>query len=415
MPHDFAPLRIVLVCYGDFSNASSKQAGAFAQGLVELGHAVFMSMYGDPKSVARERILSQPGLTIRFRREFGPWLSRREVQAVQDFRPDLLHVFSPRHVIVSVARQYHAGTGVPVVVHWEDDEIGIKQGVVARTPIRRMARLGRRLLRYPWPRQGGIFVTNASLQWIRRTAIACDALTPGLTEEVTRGLDMHCTTIFPATLRRTDAQEASDRLLQLPSYAREALKVAYTGSVHTESIDDFRLALRAVAALHSQGRDVVFVHAGSALPRFSLPDIAEAEGLAPNRAFFLGDLPFHEVPGLLQQVTVLVQPGRPNRFNSLRLPSKVQAYLESGTPTVMFSVGLGELLIDREEVVKLTGFDSDELAERIAELLDSPDLARLVGLGGRRAAERLFDRRRNVEALVACYRNALTQASRATR
>lgn len=404
--HATTPLRVMFVCHGDFGSPSNKQAVAFAQGLLDLGHSVLMSMWGDPGTVAAEQIDMRAGFTIRFRREVGPWLFPGELRVAERFRPDILHVFNPRHVTVAVARRYHAALRVPVMVHWEDDELGIRKGVTARSPIRRVGRLGRRLLCYPLPRQG-VFVTGTSLAWIRRTAVACDALTPALAEEVARDFAVPCTHILPSTLTASTGANADDSVEELPPVIRQASVVAYTGTVQPESIEDFRLAVRAVAILLAENHNVAFVHAGRSLPRFVLPDIALSEGLPADRAHFCGYLPFYRIQRLLEQVQVLVQPGQPNRYNTLRLPSKVQAYLESGTPTVMFSVGLGELLVDREEILKLRGFDARELADRIAELLEAPELARRVGSGGQRAAYRLFDRRRNAATLVASYRQAI--------
>jgi glycosyltransferase involved in cell wall biosynthesis len=203
-----------------------------------------------------------------------------------------------------------------------------------------------------------------------------------------------------------DVAEA-DGLPIVGSRTGDASIVAYTGTVQPESIDDFKVAVRAVALLAAAGRDVAFVHAGKSLPRYVLPEIARGEGLPDDRAYFCGYLPFFRVKRLLDEAHVLVQPGRPNRYNKLRLPSKVQAYLASGTPTVMFAVGLGELLADGEEVLKLNGYDPDELASRIAELLDNPALAAGVGAGGKRAAQRLFDGPTNVAQLLESYRSAI--------
>jgi glycosyltransferase involved in cell wall biosynthesis len=240
----------------------------------------------------------------------------------------------------------------------------------------------------------------------------CDALTPALTASVQGETGLACMTVLPSFIGYDQGDSGSlDPLAGQPETILSAAKIAYTGTVHTESIDDFRLAIRAVGLVAARGYDVAFLYAGHALPRYDVMTIAEREGLPASRVASLGYVPFDQVRSILTKASVLVQPGRPNRFNQLRLPSKVQAYLQSGTPTVMFSVGLGELLRDGEEVVKLHGFNAEELAERIVELLEDPGFAVRVGEGGQRAAQRLFDRDRNVAALVHCYRVALETAA----
>ncbi len=399
-------LRILLVCQGDLTSASTKQAVAFAEGLVARGHSVLLSLSGDATSVDREGIHNHPRFTVSFRREYAFLMGRESLRQAQRFRPHVLHAFNPRHYTVNVARQFHRVTKAAVVVHWEDDEVGIRRGVVKRTPIRRLGRLARRILCYPWPRQG-VFITRSSLRWVQQNASMCDALTPALAASVRDEAGLACMTVFPSFVGYDQGESGSDPLAGQPEPILNASKIAYTGSVHTESIDDFRLAIRAVALVVRRGYDVAFLYAGQALPRYDVIAIAEREGLPANRVASLGYVPFRQVRSILASASVLVQPGQPNRFNQLRLPSKVQAYLQSGTPTVMFSVGLGELLKDGAEVVKLHGFTAEELAERIVELLDDPGLAARVGEGGQRAAQRLFDRDRNVAALVYCYRVAL--------
>jgi glycosyltransferase involved in cell wall biosynthesis len=394
-----------MICQRDLGSASTKQALAFAEELVTRGHQVLLSLFGDASGVSREGIARVPNLTISFRQEFLGWVSPVTLKAARAFEPHVLHVFNPRHYTVAVARQFEWVTASAVVVHWEDDELGIKRGVVKRTPSRRAGRLVRRILCYAWPRQG-VFVTGSSLRWVRRRASMCDALTPALAQSVEQEFGLPCAVVLPSQL--TIHQAHPSPLRDLAS-ARGATKIAYTGSVHTESIDDFRLALRATALLVDKGYDVGFVYAGVALPRFDLAAIAASEGLEPSRLRSLGYVPLASVREVLRAASVLVQPGRADRFNRLRLPSKVQAYLESGTPTVMFSVGLGELLRDGEEVVKLHGFSAVELAERIAELLDDPERAARIGRGGQYAASRLFDPRRNGSALLECYAKAIRQ------
>lgn len=394
----------------DVRNATVKQGLAFAEALAAAGHVIQLSLFGDPESVYTEKLQSSDRIEIRFRRERGWMISPRDVDAARHFRPDVIHVLNPRHHAVHVARHFQKATNAAVVVHWEDDELGIRRGVVKRTPVRRVGRLVRRIACYPVPSQG-MFITKRSLNWIRREADACDALTPALTSSVLEEFHLPCTTVLPLMMRDVDPLPY-DIGQRFPRVANSRL-IAYTGSVHTESIDDFRLAVRSVVALRTRGYDVAFVHAGTSAARFSLETVAEQEGLDASSIAPLGYVSFAEVQSILRQAAVLVQPGRPDRFNRLRLPSKVQAYLASGSPTVMFSVGFGELLEDGREVLKLRDFDADELTEQIARLLDDPELAARVGAGGRAAAERLFSPVVAAHDLSGCYTAAL--AARAGR
>jgi len=187
--------------------------------------------------------------------------------------------------------------------------------------------------------------------------------------------------------------------------------VVYTGAVYGAHLSDFLILLRAVAILRQRGIDVGIVHSGHRARRITPAAMLKEARLDPGAAQFLGYVPSSLLFRLLRAGDVLVQPGAPTAFNRLRLPSKLQAYLASGTPTVTFATGFGEMLQDRIEVLKTHGPSPQELADRIAEVLADQGLASVLSAGGPRAAERLFDRDRNTGALIAYYERVLAAPS----
>jgi glycosyltransferase involved in cell wall biosynthesis len=398
-------LHVVLVCQGDLGGASEKQALGFAEQLTARGHRVLLSLRGDPATVTREGADRVNALATRFHSFRGPRLSPADLDAARAFGPSLVHAFNPRVGTLMAARSYASATGAPLFVHWEDDEWSIRSGYGRRSLPRRVARLGRRVLAPIAPCQG-IFVNRRALRWAAEAA-GNDALTPALAERVEQHLGRECAVVFPITPATNSAPADPP---ELPASLEGHALVGLTGEVHPGSVDDLALALWAIADVQRRGKKVALVHAGKALPRFDLDEIARAAGVQPGTAVFLGYRPFAEIPPLLRTLDILIQPGRPNEFNRLRLPSKMQAYLQSGTPTITFAVGFGELLEDRDEVLKLHGFDVRELADRIDDVLSDPALAQRLAGGGPRAAARLLDPARNAEALIAHYRNCLERA-----
>ena len=121
----------------------------------------------------------------------------------------------------------------------------------------------------------------------------------------------------------------------------------------------------------------------------------------------LGHVALPDLGATLRSATALLQPGPPSRFNRLRLPAKLTLYLRSGVPTITFAGGVGELLVDREEVLMTYTDDPEELADRIVELVADADLRQRLARGGPLAAKRLFDAATNTDALLAYYRSAL--------
>jgi len=396
------PLRILFVCSADFSAPSTKQVLLYAHELLARGHAVAVSLGGERASLEDEPSALRPEA---WRHRFvGPRLARDTRSRAAAFGPSVVHAFNPRAPVLAVARTYSRDTGAPVLVHFEDDEWGLARG---RPDDSLGRRLGRRASRaggvvHPplWP-----LTTRAGLEWVSRHATALDALTPALCAEVTRRLGRDCAEVPPPAPPPAAGSFAT--VTGLEAIPPERSLIAYTGAVFGAHLVDFELALAAVGLLRAEGRPVAFVQAGRTAPRFDLPALAARHGLGPDSAAFLGYRGWAEIEALMAEASVLVQPGRPNDFNRLRLPSKLPAYLRSGTPTVTFATGSGELLADRREVVKTYTGEASELAARTAELLDDARLAATLAENGPRAAERLFSASRVTGRLVDHYRRAL--------
>ena len=392
-------MRVLFVCGADFRAPTEKVILGFALGLVERGWEVLVSVGGDAATVAGEAGESLPdGLEVRSHRFAGPRLRRRDREAAARFAPDVVYAATPRVPTLRAATQMAAAAGAPVAVRFEDDEWGLSgdgsSGSLPRRALKRLAKLTSPLYPPLWP-----FSTAGSMRWVRDNACGLDAITPELAAEVERQIGRPCAVVLPVRPRddfeRIDSVEPA-----LPPELAGRKLVAFTGAVFAPHEPDFRLGLRAVALLQERGVPVSFAHCGSAAPRFDLRAWAAEAGLAPDSVALLGYLPVVEALGLLRAADVLVQPGRPSEFNRLRLPSKLQTYLASGTPTVTFAVGAGELLADRVEVLKTYGDTPEELADRVEEALNDPALRRALSEGGPQAAQRLFDRDRNSAALA---------------
>ena len=393
---------MLFVCGADFSAPSEKQALGYAAALIRQGHAVAISIGGDPASLAPATGDGIGALRVWRHRIVGQRPSSQAVAEASDFEPTVIHAFNLRHQVACAARGYAAKTGAPVFVHFEDDEWGLAQGYPGEPPRRRLARRARApagAIHAPW----WPFALAGDFRWAATEAAALDALTPALAECVAVRLGRDCDTLLPPM---PYAGRGGDEVA-LPRRLGTRPVVAYTGGVFGVHEPDFRLGLGAIAEVRRRGEDVAFVHAGRVAARFDVTEMAADAGIERDAVCALGALTPGAVHDLLRRAAVAVQPGLPTDFNRLRLPSKLQVYLASGTPTVTFAVGAGELLVDRSEVLKTYTGDPAELADRIIELLRDEDLRGQLSVEGPRAAERLFDAERNTAQLVEHYRRAL--------
>jgi glycosyltransferase involved in cell wall biosynthesis len=399
---DWVP-RVLFVCGSDFTSPSEKQVLWFSQELVSRGTEVMISLMGDPESASVEGADRIDGLTLIWPTFRGRSLAQADLDQVRSFAPDLIHAFNARVPVVASARAYADATGAPVLMHWEDDEWGLQHGFPTDSLVRRGAWLARRVASRFYP-PFWYLASRTSLRWAGRGAIAHDALTPRLAAHVTAKLNRPCAVVYPAGARASDQEgEAPD----LPDVVRAGRIATYTGEIHPARIDDIRLIVRAIGIAQERGLDATFVHAGGNIAGVDTDAFARDAGLRPGTYAFLGHVPFARIPPLLRQSAALMASSRPMPFNTLCLPSKLQAYLASGTPVIASGPGAGELLEDRDEVLKTTTGEPEELADRLSEVLTDRELAGRLAAGGPRAAKRLFDPAHNTDALIEHYRRSL--------
>ena len=393
-------MRVLFVCGADFSGPSEKQALGFAEQLLRRGHAVAIAIRGsESPGVDTAALSALEVVPYRFR---GRRLVPQARQRMLGFAPDVVHAFNPRLVVLTAASEVVSASGAALVVHFEDDEWSLIRASglpVARRVLRRPALWLSRWRVELWP-----FATRASLARAAAEAAALDALTPALSQEVQARLGRRAEVVLPVLPTLPGLGEQPRR----PHAADGERTILYTGNVFGAHLSDFRILLRAVAVLRRRGIAVRLVHAGTFAPRLDPGRLAAQEGLRTDDVHLLGQLPLTEMPALLRRADVLVQPGAPSEFNRLRLPSKLQSYLASGTPTVTFAVGFGELLVDGEEALLTRTADPEELSDQLMRVLTDPDLATRLGEGGRRAARRLFDPVKNATTLIALYESALS-------
>jgi glycosyltransferase involved in cell wall biosynthesis len=396
-------LRVLFVAQFDFTGPTEKQFAGFARELLRRGHTVMFSLGGEPGTEAGEGVAPDGDLRLRVHRFEGGRLRAEDALAARRFAPAVVHALLPRLPAIRATAQIAAVTAAPVCVHFEDDEWHVLDHLRGESPYHWAGAAWRRLRSRSepnvWPH-----ATRGSLRWVRRNAAALDALTPVLAAEVEHRLRRPCATLMPAA-PSSDTDPASQ--VELPAAIARRPIAMVTGSIYPSYLRDFMLGLRAVAEVQRRGHDLAYVHAGRVHPRMDPDRLAADAGLEPGSWLFTGLVPYPSVPGLLRQASVLLQPGTPTNFNRLRLPARLQPYLESGTPTITCAIGSGELLEDRREVLKTHTDDPGELADRIVEVFASADLRARLSAGGPAAARRLFDPVATTDALEEHYRAVL--------
>ena len=395
------PLRVLFVTQYDFSKPAEMHVLGFAEELTRLGHRVMVSMGGDPASASVEGLSISETVLLWQHRFRGPRLTAKTRAWAKEFDPDVIHAWNPRVPTVCAARDYARATGAPYLVHFEDDE-WTPWPTANRRFRSRVSLLGRRRLWRLYPPLWGHSAPR-SLAWARDEAAGLDALTPELAKEVRARLSRACSVVLPVMPPKGAVGAGESRLGRKPGEH----VVLFSGRVLPTSLPDFTCAIEAVASLRRRGLPVRLAQTGAVSADLDIEHDAKSLGLERDAVSFLGHIQFADVLPTLRDADVLIQPGPPSRFNRLRLPSKLQNYLESGTPTITFAVGAGELLRDGEDVLLTHTDDPEELAQRIEAVLTDHELRDRLASGAIAASRRLFDGPRNTMSLLEYYRESL--------
>lgn len=401
-------LRILFVAGGDLDGPSQKQALWLAQELGRHGHRSLLSLYGEPASLDGHGLERSEGVEVSWHGFCGPMLSPAASRRAQAFAPDLIHAWTAREPVIVATRGMARATDAPTLVHWEDAEWHLLEGLPDRSALRAAVHLARRRFACRIHPPLWHFSTDRSLAWATEHGRAFDAVAPALAEEVSARTGRECAAILPISPPSAwDGGWAPPP--EIPAQMRGRALLLYTGDINFARAQDVKLALAATAAVQARGHDVAFLHAGRNSFGLPLERTAGEVGMTTGTVGSLGNLPFEQVPPLLRKAAVLLQPGRRTEHNRLGLPSKLQAYLASGTPTITFAFGAGELLVDREEALLTKTETAAELADLIVEVLSDPALCERLASGGPRAARRLFDPQDNAARMADHYHRALAR------
>lgn len=293
-----------------------------------------------------------PGDVVRDRRRFM-WPTRRVRRRIEDqvaeFRPDLL-LFGAPHPLSSLGPGLRRATGVPYAVLCHGAEITLP----AAFPVTRQ------LVRRPLRRADLLLAVS------RFTAARVERLTRRPVEVVGAGVT--------AAFSPGAARPASPTVIGCVSRF-----VPRKGQARV---------VRAAERLHSAGKDVEVLLAGSGRDEARLRRVARRAGV-PVR-FEVG-VPFEQLPEIYRQIDVFAMPCR-SRWFGLEAEGLGVVFLEAastGLPVVAGRSGGAPETVDPGR----TGFvvdGDDALHAALLMLIEDPGLRREMGNAGRERALRMW-------------------------
>lgn len=310
--------------------------------------------------------------------------------------PDLVHAWTPRERVRVFCQAVLRQHSVPLLVHLEDNEDYLAERLLGQ-PLAMLSQ-GEVPETLSHPRRSREFLASAAGITVIAEPLA-EFVPPGVPWTLLwPGADT--VSFHPRT------QPAGDRFGIPPN----VFVLAYTGNVHLANAREVRSVYLAAALLCRQGQPTVVLRTG----KDHCPFLGEDDSWARPHAVELGFVAHQALPEVLARADLLVQPGRPDRFNDYRLPSKLPEYLAMGKPVLLPQTNLGHHLRHREEALVYPVVDAVAIVEAVRLLLTEPGLAERLGQGALAFARSRLAWQDSASRLLAFYRTVCGRQALAT-
>ena len=164
--------------------------------------------------------------------------------------------------------------------------------------------------------------------------------------------------------------------------------VGYAGVMGLQ--DGIQYLLEAARCLiYDKGRDdIQFILIGDGRARPKMEEMARAKGIAEH-VIFTGRVSHEKVLALLSTTDVCVDPDEVNPLNDKSTMIKIMEYMALGKPIVQFELSEGRISAGPSSLYARAN-DPVDMAEKILELIDHPQLRHTMGqLGQQRVKDEL--------------------------
>ena len=387
-------MNILFAMYGDFGSNSAHPMALHARELEALGHACAAAVPANPGSIEQ---LVDP----RFRGVLYEDALRDPASVFADGRPaDIVHAWTPREGVRRFVTAWLAANPAPLVAYLEDNEDWIAKAALAMVGIREDVLLQHsQEVISTWTPPGMPHVLR--FRAFIGLADAAVVIQPKLAVDVPPWVP--CATVMPGVDLVRFAPRAPDAALRSRFGVREGEKVvAYPGGLNDFTRPGMEALARAVGVVNARGVPCRLLRSGPVAIDF-------LDRLPPEAAHAvsdLGPLPRDDVPAMLSLADALVQPGRNDAFEDLRLPGKLPELFAMGRPVVMPRTNIADLLEEGVDALFHDG-SPESMAERCLDLFRDPARAQAIGAAGRAFAQSRFDPRTQAARLEAVYRAAI--------
>lgn len=379
---------ILFALYYDFSANSAIHVHNFANRLAARGHGVAVAVPKNKETGAN--LGEQHYATVNFHEVAGEW----NTVFANGKPPDIVHAWTPREIVRLFCEKVAGLCSFALVVHLEDNEeqilevnLGLKfEKLVASPSIDVPIELSH-------PRNYRRFLASAS-----GVTLIMDRLEEFVPDHIPRMI------LWPgADTDKFRSQPKDLNYLTSLGIPADHTVLCYTGNVHSSNAHEVRSVYVAVAMLNREGFPTTLVRAG----RDHCPFLGTDDKWALQFSVDLGYVKHVDIPPVLNLADVLVQPGKADRFNDYRLPSKLPEFFAMGRPVILPATNVGRFVRSGEHAVVLSKVDALGIVEAIELLLNDPALTQRLSAGAVQFGAEHFNWDTNAQKLERFYEQLL--------
>lgn len=282
--------------------------------------------------------------------------------------PDVVHSWTPREIVRKFCDGLQKRFQFKLFIHLEDNEEYLLEKIYLHNNVSAVPELVRVPESLSHPVRYRDFLRRATgvTVIIEKLKEFASASTPSLT--LWPGVD----TEFFAP--REASAELRGKVLLPPGHT----VIVYTGNVHQANAKEVRSLYLAVALLNREGQPTCLVRTGTDYCDFL---DGQSDWVKPF-VRELGQVPREQIPDILALADLFVQPGRADRFNEYRFPSKLPEFLAMGKPVILPNANIAHALEHARHAWVVERADGVHITEAVQHLRAAPELAARVGAGG---------------------------------
>lgn len=381
-------MNIVLVSHCNFSGQSAYHVHSIAQKLTERGCSCIICVPEGRRS-AHQHIASDV-----------PIMNYEEALRDGFLFPDgkmpaLVHCWTPREHVRRFTESIVALYKCPYIVHLEDNESEILKRYLKSHGYDRFDTVqpdG------PDSRTFSVLIHPKRYEPFVRKAAGMTVLMDRLLEHVPA--EMPALLFWPGYDEIFSVVPRKDRLELRKRYGvpDDAFVVCYSGNFHDANREEIEQLLLSLKSLKNQGIPLHFIKTGIT----AISGIMEQDAYG---AFIidLGFVPRNQLPEILAITDIVIQPGKSDRFNDYRFPSKLPEALVAGKPVILPRSNLGRFLEDGVHALITDAGDAAELVDKIMTLYKNPGLRHDLGANGRNFALSNLQWKESVSKIMTFY------------